>query len=221
MHALRDISFEVNSNEVVGILGANGAGKSTLLNTISGLVPPNKGSIMFDDVDLLKLHPYEVVELGIVQIPEGRRLFPLLTVEENLFLGSHVKKARMQRKDSLEEVYSMMPRLKERRNQLAKTLSGGEQQMLAIGRGLMAKPKLLLMDEPTLGLAPILVADVFKMIKLISERGISIILSEQNVIKTLKVSTRSFVIENGIIILKGNGQELLDNEHIKKAYLGV
>lgn len=221
MHALNDISIDINEKEVVGILGANGAGKSTLMNTISGLLTLDHGKIEFNGVDVTRLQPHEIVELGIIQIPEGRKLFQLLTVEENLFIGSYVRRARVHRKQSLELVYDILPRLKERRTQLAKTLSGGEQQMLAIGRGLMAEPKLLMMDEPTLGLSPKLVGEVFQIIEGIRERGMAIILSEQNVVKTLKIADRAYVIENGIVTKTGVGTELLGDEHIKKAFIGM
>jgi branched-chain amino acid transport system ATP-binding protein len=221
MHALSNISLEIQKNNVVAILGSNGAGKSTLLNTISGLLKPDEGSIVFEGEELTKLRPFEVVERGIVQVPEGRCLFPLLSVEENLFLGSHVKKARELRKQSLEEVYAILPALKDRAKQLAKTLSGGEQQMLAIGRGLMTKPKLLMMDEPTLGLAPKIVSDVYRIIDEIHSKGITIILSEQNVVKSLQISDKAFIIENGNVSLEGTGQEMLRNDYIKKAFIGI
>jgi branched-chain amino acid transport system ATP-binding protein len=221
MHALSGISLEIQKNEVIGILGGNGAGKSTLINTISGLLKPEGGSIIYEGEDLLKLRPYEIVELGIIQVPEGRNLFPLLTVEENLFVGSYVKVARGLRKQSLEEVYGLLPILKDRSKQLAKTLSGGEQQMLALGRGLMAKPKLLMLDEPTLGLAPKIVADVFRILNEIHIKGITIILSEQNVVKSLQAADKAFIIENGVVSIKGTGQEMLHNEYIKKAFMGI
>jgi branched-chain amino acid transport system ATP-binding protein len=221
MVALQKISVQVHEGEIVGLIGANGAGKSTLLNTISGLLKPTEGQINFNDVDIQKLPPHKIVELGIVQIPEGRRLFPLLSVEENLFIGSYIPRARKVRKESLEKVYGILPRLKQRRNQLTKTLSGGEQQMVAIGRALMTQPRLLLMDELTLGLAPTIVSDIYDLIGTIHEQGITILLVEQNVRKTLNIATRALVLENGRIILEGKGVELMNNEHVKKAFLGI
>lgn len=221
MTALQNISLSINPGEVVSILGSNGAGKSTLINVISGIKGKTSGTIAFEGLDITEIPDYERVKLGIVQVPEGRRLFPAMTVEENLLLGSFNPRARMEREQTLAEVFQLLPRLMERRKQEAKTLSGGEQQMVAIGRALMAKPKLLLLDEPSLGLSPLLVKTLFKLIKEISDKGITIILSEQNVKQTLKIVDRSYVLENGHIVMEGRGQDLLNDEHIKKAFLGM
>lgn len=221
MTALQDVSLNINKGEIVSILGSNGAGKSTLMKTISGIKSSTSGDIYFGDQNISKVPDYKRVALGIVQVPEGRRLFPAMTVEENLIIGSYNITARGERKKTLQEVYGILPRLKERKKQIASTLSGGEQQMVAIGRALMSKPKLLLMDEPSLGLAPLLVKQMFKLIKDISELGITIMLSEQNVNQTLQIVDRSYVLENGIIELEGTGQQLLNNDHIKTAFLGL
>lgn len=221
MTALKDISLDIKPGEIVSILGSNGAGKSTLINVISGIKGKTLGAVTFEGQEVTNVPDYERVKLGIVQVPEGRRLFPAMTVEENLILGSFNPRARKEREQTLTEVYELLPRLKERRKQEAKTLSGGEQQMVAIGRALMAKPKLLLLDEPSLGLSPLLVKTLFKLIKDINEKGITIILSEQNVKQTLKIVDRSYVLENGHIVMEGRGQDLLNDEHIKKAFLGM
>lgn len=221
MTAIQDISFEVKPGEIISILGSNGAGKSTLMRVLSGIKDHTSGDIYFNGKDINDAPDYERVEMGIVQVPEGRRLFKGMTVEENLIVGSYNKFARKERKETLEEVYELLPRLKERRKQLANSLSGGEQQMVAIGRGLMSKSKLLLMDEPSLGLAPLIVKEVFTLIQNISKTGITIMLSEQNIMQTLQIVDRSYVLENGQIALKGTGEELLNNDHIKKAYLGL
>ncbi|WP_069799942.1 ABC transporter ATP-binding protein [Tepidibacillus sp. HK-1] len=221
MTALKDISLDIKPGEIVSILGSNGAGKSTLINVISGIKGKTSGAVTFEGQEVTNVPDYERVKLGIVQVPEGRRLFPAMTVEENLILGSFNPRARKEREQTLTEVYELLPRLKERRKQEAKTLSGGEQQMVAIGRALMAKPKLLLLDEPSLGLSPLLVKTLFKLIKDINEKGITIILSEQNVKQTLKIVDRSYVLENGHIVMEGRGQDLLNDEHIKKAFLGM
>jgi branched-chain amino acid transport system ATP-binding protein len=221
MTALQDVSIEVEKGEVVSILGSNGAGKSTLMKTISGIKSLTSGNIFFNGDNINKFPDYKRVELGIIQVPEGRRLFPSMTVEENLIIGSFNIHARKDRQKTLDEVYELLPRLKERRKQEAKTLSGGEQQMVAIGRALMSKPKLLLMDEPSLGLSPLLVKQMFKLIQDISDIGITIMLSEQNVKQTLQIVDRSYVLENGRIEMDGTGKELLNNDHIKTAFLGL
>jgi len=221
MTALNNLSLEVQLGEIVSILGSNGAGKSTLINVISGIKGKTSGQIIYEGKDISNLPDYERVNLGIIQVPEGRRLFPAMSVEENLIIGSYNPKARKERAKTLEEVYELLPKLKERRKQEAKTLSGGEQQMVAIGRALMAKPKLLLLDEPSLGLSPLLVKTLFKLIREISRKGITIMLSEQNVKQTLKIVDRSYVLENGHSFMNGKGQDLLNNEHIKKAFLGM
>lgn len=221
IQVLYDVSIKVEENEVVSIIGANGAGKSTLLRNISGLLHPVSGRIDFLNEQINSLPAYKIVERGIVQIPEGRKLFPFLSVLENLEIGAYISRAAKDLKQSLETVFELFPILKERKKQLARTLSGGEQQMLAIARGLMAKPKLLMFDEPSLGLAPILINDVFQTIKKIKEQGIPVLLVEQNVKHSLSLSDRGYVLANGKIILEGRREELLNNLEVKKAYLGM
>ncbi len=221
VRVIRDVSFEVKSREVVALIGANGAGKSTTLKTISGLLRPGQGEILFGDVQIHKVAPYKLVEMGIALCPEARRLFGEMTVEENLDMGSLKGEARKQRIQTKEMVYQLFPRLRERRKQPAGTLSGGEQQMVAIGRGLMSLPKLLMFDEPSLGLAPILVREIFDVIKRIREEGTTVLIVEQNVKQTLAIADRAYVLETGKLVLQGAGQELLNNEHVKAAYLGV
>ncbi len=221
MQALHGVSLAVESGEVVALVGANGAGKTTTLKTISGLLRPAAGSLEFDGTRLDAVPAHEVARLGIAHVPEGRRLFPLMTVDENLDMGSMAPGARGQRSETKEWVVKMLPRLGERRAQLAETLSGGEQQMLAIGRGLMARPKLLLLDEPSLGLAPILVRELFDAIAAINREGVTILLVEQNVRRSLALAGRGYVLENGRIVLEGTGQALLADPHVKRAYLGL
>jgi branched-chain amino acid transport system ATP-binding protein len=221
MRALAGVNLQVKEGEIVSILGSNGAGKSTLINAVSGMLKLTSGNIAFEGKSITELPAYERVPLGIVQIPEGRRLFPAMTVEENLLMGSAFKAAKKSRKESLEEAYSLLPRLRERRSQVAKTLSGGEQQMVAIARALQSKPKLLMFDEPSLGLSPLLVQELFVLVKRISERGITVLLVEQNVKKTLQIVDRSYVLENGAIVMEGTGSELLNNDLIQKAFLGM
>ena len=221
MRALAGVNLQVKEGEIVGILGSNGAGKSTFINAVSGMLKLTSGNIAFEGKSITELPAYERVPLGIVQIPEGRRLFPAMTVEENLLMGSAFKAAKKSRKESLEEAYSLLPRLRERRSQVAKTLSGGEQQMVAIARALQSKPKLLMFDEPSLGLSPLLVQELFALVKRISERGITVLLVEQNVKKTLQIVDRSYVLENGAIVMEGTGSELLNNDQIQKAFLGM
>ncbi len=218
--ALWEVSFTVNQGEIVTLVGSNGAGKSTTLKAISGLVPPPSGEIRLEGMRIDHLSAHRIVEMGIAQIPEGRRLWPGLTVAENLELGAYNRPARLVREESLRAVYQLFPRLEERRHQLAGTLSGGEQQMLAIGRGLLSKPKLLILDEPSLGLAPLLVNNIFETIQKISLQGMTILLVEQNVHHALGISHRGYVLETGRIVLSGTGPELLGNEHVKTAYLG-
>jgi len=218
---LWDVSFEVKEKEILVLVGANGAGKSTTLRTISGLLRPSKGSIEFDGVRLDHIPDHKTVEVGIVQVPEGRRLFPEMTVEENLIMGSLAPQAKAKRKETLQWVYSLFPRLEERRKQYARTLSGGEQQMCAVGRGLMSLPKLLMLDEPSLGLAPILVQDIFRMVQKINQEGVTVFLVEQNVKQTLNICSRAYVLENGRILLEGSGKELLNNDYVREAYLGI
>ena len=221
LQALRGVSLEVNQGEIVSIIGSNGAGKSTTLMTISGVLKPKRGEIQLDQ-DFIHQYPSsKIVSLGIVQIPEGRQLFPTLTVIENLEMGSQFPKAKKVRRETMEWVFKLFPRLEERRNQLAGTLSGGEQQMLAIGRGLMSRPTLLMLDEPSLGLSPILVKAIFNIIKEINQQGTTILLVEQNVFHSLTLSHRGYVLENGSIVLSGTGQDLLKDQHIRQSYLGL
>ena len=215
------VSFNVRQGEIVCLIGANGAGKSTILKTISGLLRPTPGEIVFEDERIDQLRPYKLIELGIVHVPEGRRLFTEMTVEENLDMGSLKGESRQRREQSKDMVFALFPRLRERRRQIAGTLSGGEQQMLAIGRGLMARPRLMMFDEPSLGLAPILVKEIFNVINRIRDEGTTVLIVEQNVKQTLSISDRAYVLENGRIVLEGTGQEMLGNAHVKTAYLGV
>ncbi len=219
--ALFGISLEVPEGEIVSIVGANGAGKSTTLKAISGLLKPKSGQIFFAGKRLNEIPAYAIVDLGIIQIPEGRQLFPYMTTLENLELGSYTPEARKKAADSIHRVFELFPILLERKMQLAGTLSGGEQQMLAIGRGLMALPKLLMLDEPSLGLAPIMVKAIFEAVAKINQAGTTILLVEQDVKKSLSLAKRGYVMENGKITLQGEAKELLVNEHLKKAYLGI
>jgi branched-chain amino acid transport system ATP-binding protein len=219
--ALRDISLKVNEREIVALVGTNGAGKTTLLNTISGVLRPASGSVEFLGETIDRLAPHTIMQLGISHIPEGRKLFTDMTVLENLELGAYTSKAWKRRKETLERVYQLFPVLKERRKQLSGTLSGGERQMLAIGRGLMSSPKLCMFDEPSYGLAPKLFSEVLEVIKHLREQGITVLLIEQNVRYTLETADRAYVLENGQIVLEGKGKDLLQNELVKKAYLGL
>lgn len=219
IHAIKSISFEVNDGEVVALIGANGAGKSTTLKTLSGLLRTRSGSIKFMDEDITHMPAEKIVEHGLVHVPEGRRIFQQMTVEENLDMGAYTQ-PRDTIAGSLERVYAHFPRLKERRRQVAGTLSGGEQQMLAMGRGLMANPKLLMLDEPSMGLAPILVEQIFEIIQALHEAGTTILLVEQNAQAALSIANRGYVMETGRITLTGTGQELLHNDDVRKAYLG-
>lgn len=221
LQVLWDVSFEVKENEILVLVGANGAGKSTTLKTISSLLTPKTGTIEFNGIRLDRLPPNKIIEHGIVHVPEGRRLFPEMSVEENLIMGSLYGEAKAQRNNTMEYVYSLFPKLQERRRQLSGTLSGGEQQMLAIGRGLMSCPKLMMFDEPSLGLAPILVQDIFDLVKKINQEGVTILLVEQNVTQTLAMCDRAYVLENGRNVLEGTGQELMANDHVKEVYLGI
>ncbi len=221
IRALQNVSFKVDDGEIVSIIGSNGSGKSTSLNTISGVIRCSSGSIIFDDQEITQALPHQVVEAGIVQVPEGRRLFPYMTVFENLKLGSFNSHSRKNLRESLDEVFGYFPILAERKEQMAGTLSGGEQQMLAIGRGLMAKPKLLMLDEPSLGLAPIVVEQVFETVKRINSRNITILLVEQDVFQALEVASRAYVLENGSIAVEGSAEDLLNDPRIKEAYIGI
>ncbi len=216
-----DISFEINQGEVVALIGANGAGKSTTLKTISGILRPQNGGINFEGKQIHNVKPYNLIELGIAHVPEGRRLFADMTVEENLDMGSLKGDAKDKRADSKDMVFELFPRLKERKKQYAGTLSGGEQQMVAVGRGLMSKPRLLMFDEPSLGLAPILVREIFSIIAKIRSEGTTVLIVEQNVKQTLGIADRAYVLENGRIVMQDSGEALLGNEHVKTAYLGV
>ena len=221
LQVLWGLSLEVNQGEIVTVLGANGAGKSTTLKNVSRLVRPSAGSITFEGKDLGKLESHQVVELGVVQVPEGRRIFPEMTVLENLRMGSFIKSTRPDRQRNIERAFTLFPRLAERQKQLGGTLSGGEQQMLAIGRGLMTNPRLMLLDEPSLGLSPLFVKNIFEIIKEINRQGTTILLVEQNVFQSLRISHRAYVLETGRVVLSGTGEELLGNEHVKKAFLGA
>lgn len=220
IHALKKLSFEVEAGNIVTLIGANGAGKTTTLKTISGLLRAKNGSIRFNNQDITKTAPEKIVGMGLSQVPEGRRVFPTMSVMENLEMGAYLRKDKKGIADDMENVFSRFPRLQERQKQLAGTLSGGEQQMLAIGRALMARPSLMLMDEPSMGLAPLLVKEIFSIIKEINERGTTILLVEQNAHMALSIADRAYVIETGEIVLKGSAQELLNSEDVKKAYLG-
>ena len=220
MQALFGINLHIRKGEIISILGSNGAGKTTFINAVSGMLR-SSGTVRFEGRPLADMPAHERVPLGIVQVPEGRRLFPVMTVEENLLLGASHKEARKHRKAGLKEVYEFLPRLMERRDQIAKTLSGGEQQMVAIARALVGKPKLLMFDEPSFGLSPILVKELFGLIKRISQQGITVLLVEQNVKQTLQIVDRSYVFENGHVVMEGSGRDLLKNEHVKKAFLGM
>lgn len=221
VQVLKDVSMEVNQGEIVTVIGANAAGKSTMISCISKTIKSFTGEIEFEGSRIDNLRPDQVVERGLIQVPEGRLLFPKLTVRENLELGAYSKRSRGSRKERLEYVYSILPKMKERANQMAGSLSGGEAQMCAIGRGLMADPKLLMFDEPSLGLAPIVVLEIMELIKDIRKEGTTILLVEQNVRQSLKLADRAYVIENGRIIMEGNGKELLNSNEVKKAYLGI
>ena len=221
LQVLWDLSFEVREKEILVLVGANGAGKSTTLKTISGLLKPRKGTIEFDGVRLDQLSPDKVIGQGVVHVPEARRLFREMSVEENLIMGSLSPGAKKKRAQTMEWVYELFPRMKERRKQAAGTLSGGEQQMAAIGRGLMALPKILMFDEPSLGLSPILVQEVFQIAKRINREGVTVMLVEQNVRQTLAMCDRAYVLENGRVVLEGTGKNLMDDAHVKEAYLGI
>ena len=221
IEAVKDISFTVNDGEIVYLIGANGAGKTTTLHTITGLVPAKSGSVMYNGVDLLKTHNNKIVTLGMAHIPEGRHVFTRMSVEENLEMGAFSLKDQSDLKKDLDMVYGLFPRLKERRNQKAGTLSGGEQQMLAMGRALMSHPKTILMDEPSMGLSPKLVKEIFSIIRKLHEQGITILLVEQNAKMALSIADRAYVLETGRITMEGDAKELLNNEQVRKAYLGA
>jgi branched-chain amino acid transport system ATP-binding protein len=221
VQVLWDVSLRVQEGEIVALVGANGAGKTTLLNTISGFLPPAAGEVVFMGSKITGAPPHRVVEMGIAYVPEGGRVFPDMTVRENLDLGGYTPRAWKRRQECLEQVYHLFPRLKERQNQLARTLSGGERQMLAMARGLMACPKLCIIDEMSYGLAPKVVSEVFGLIRTLRDQGITMLLSEQNVRQALEIADRAYVLENGRVVLEGTGQELLGSDYVRKAYLGV
>lgn len=218
--ALKGISFDVNEGEIVTLIGANGAGKTTTMQSVVGLIPSRAGTVTFNGTDITKTPCHKIVHLGMTQVPEGRRVFQELTVYENLLMGAYSNKNNATFKDDLERIYTQFPRLAERKSQIAGTLSGGEQQMLAMGRALMSKPKLLMLDEPSMGLSPLLVDQVFDIIKSINKDGTTVLLVEQNAGKSLAISDRGYVLENGKIVLSGTGKELMQSEEVKKAYLG-
>lgn len=216
-----DVSMNIEENEIVALVGANGAGKSTLIKTVCGLLPVNRGSIVFEGREIQNAPTHTIIDNGIALVPEGRRLFSYMTVLENLELGAYVEKSKEKMKKNLEWVFGLFPKLEERQKQLAGTFSGGEQQMLTIGRALMSRPKFLIMDEPSLGLAPVIVEDVFEIIKVLHNEGVTILLVEQDVRASLEIADRAYVLEHGRISLKGRSRDLLDDENIKKAYLGM
>ena len=220
IQAIKGISFEVNEGEVIALIGANGAGKTTILHTISGLIAPKKGSINFEGQEITKIPAHKIVENGLAQVPEGRRVFPSLSVLQNLKLGAYTRKDKKEIDDTLKMIYERFPRLEERKNQPAGTLSGGEQQMLAMGRALMSKPRIILMDEPSMGLSPIFVNEIFDIIKQVSAGGTTVLLVEQNAKKALSIADRGYVLETGKIVKEGKASDLLNDEAVKKAYLG-
>ena len=221
VQALREVSLSVSPGEIVSLVGGNGAGKSTILKAISGLLRPASGSVVFEGAEINRLPPHRIVEMGLSQVPEGRRIFPRMSVLENLHMGSHVPQARKRRPETLSWVFRLFPTLRERSQQFGGTLSGGEQQMLAIARGLMCRPKLLLLDEFSLGLAPLMVREIFGVISGINQQGTTLFLVEQNVQRSLSISHRGYILENGSIVLQGEGKELLKNEYMMKAFLGM
>nr|WP_330397889.1 ABC transporter ATP-binding protein [Lachnoclostridium sp. An169] len=220
IQAIKGVSFHVDQGEVIALIGANGAGKTTILHTVTGLLSPKKGSIMFEGKDITKVPAHKIVSMGMAHVPEGRRVFSELSVYENLKMGAYTRKDRNEIEESLKNVYERFPRLEERKNQMAGTLSGGEQQMLAMGRALMSKPKIILMDEPSMGLSPILVNEIFDIIQAVSKSGTTVLLVEQNAKKALSIADRAYVLETGNIVLEGKAKDLLEDDSIKKAYLG-
>lgn len=220
IQAIKGVSFQVNQGEVIALIGANGAGKTTILHTITGLLSPKRGSVMFEGKEITKVPAHKIVSMGMAHVPEGRRVFAELSVYENLKMGAYTRKDKKEIEENLANVYKRFPRLEERKNQMAGTLSGGEQQMLAMGRALMSKPKIILMDEPSMGLSPIMVNEIFDIIRAVSEGGTTVLLVEQNAKKALGIADRAYVLETGKIVLEGKAEELLENDSIKKAYLG-
>lgn len=221
IRAIKGISFEVNKGEIVTLIGSNGAGKTTTMHSVMGLIPKKSGSVIFDGQDITKVPSHKIVNMGMTQVPEGRHVFQELTVYDNLLMGAYTKRDSKQIKETIEETYTHFPRLAERRNQIAGTLSGGEQQMLAMGRAMMSHPTLLMLDEPSMGLSPLLVDEVFDIIvNVFNKNGTTVLLVEQNAGKSLAISDRAYVLENGSIVLSGTGKELMESEEVKKAYLG-
>lgn len=220
INAIKGVSFEVNEGEIIALIGANGAGKTTILHTVTGLVPAKSGSITFEGTDLIRTPAHKIVSMGMAHVPEGRRIFQELTVLENLKMGAYTRKDKKEISDTLEMVYKRFPRLEERKSQIAGTLSGGEQQMLAMGRALMSHPKIILMDEPSMGLSPLYVSEIFDIIKEVNAGGTTVLLVEQNAKKALSIANRAYVLETGNIALSGDAKELMNNDSVKKAYLG-
>ncbi|HJC38364.1 MAG TPA: ABC transporter ATP-binding protein [Candidatus Mediterraneibacter faecigallinarum] len=220
IQAIKGVSFQVNQGEVIALIGANGAGKTTILHTVTGLLSPKRGSVVFEGKEITKVPAHKIVSMGMAHVPEGRRVFAELSVYENLKMGAYTRKDKKEIEESLANVYKRFPRLEERKNQMAGTLSGGEQQMLAMGRALMSKPKIILMDEPSMGLSPIMVNEIFDIIRAVSESGTTVLLVEQNAKKALSIADRAYVLETGNIVLEGKAEDLLENDSIKKAYLG-
>ncbi|MBQ4573844.1 MAG: ABC transporter ATP-binding protein [Clostridia bacterium] len=220
IRALKGVSFEVGTGEVVALIGANGAGKTTILHTVTGLLPAKSGSIVYDGHDLLKTPAHKIVSMGMAHVPEGRRIFGALTVYENIILGAYTRRDKKEIEESIELVYTHFPRLKERTKQIAGTLSGGEQQMLAMGRALMSKPKIILMDEPSMGLSPLYVSEIFSIIEEISKSGTTVLLVEQNAKKALSIADRAYVLETGTVVLSGDADDLMHNDSVRRAYLG-
>lgn len=220
IQAIKGISFHVDKGEVIALIGANGAGKTTTLHTVTGLISPKNGHVLFEGKDITKVPAHKIVSMGMAHVPEGRRVFAELSVYENLKMGAYTRKDKNEIEESLKNVYKRFPRLEERKNQMAGTLSGGEQQMLAMGRALMSKPKIILMDEPSMGLSPIMVNEIFDIIRSVSESGTTVLLVEQNAKKALSIADRAYVLETGKIVLEGNAKDLLEDDSIKKAYLG-
>ena len=220
IQAIKGVSFQVNQGEVIALIGDNGAGKTTILHTVTGLLSPKRGSVVFEGKEITKVPAHKIVSMGMAHVPEGRRVFAELSVYENLKMGAYTRKDKKEIEESLANVYKRFPRLEERKNQMAGTLSGGEQQMLAMGRALMSKPKIILMDEPSMGLSPIMVNEIFDIIRAVSESGTTVLLVEQNAKKALSIADRAYVLETGNIVLEGKAEDLLENDSIKKAYLG-
>ena len=220
IQAIKGVSFEVNEGEVIALIGANGAGKTTILHTITGLISPKRGSVVFEGTDITKVPAHKIVSMGMAHVPEGRRIFSQLTVYENLKMGAFTRKDKNGIEETLEMVYRRFPRLQERRNQLAGTMSGGEQQMLAMGRALMSNPKIIVMDEPSMGLSPILVNEIFDIIQSVSAGGTTVLLVEQNAKKALSIADRAYVLETGKFVLSGDAEKLMNDDSIRKAYLG-